>query len=288
MDSKKRRGVRVLETSLLKSFDMHGLQSHEVLREKWMTWMRLQPVFLSLSHGLLSGAFQFPRLKIVEYDGADLVDQRSLEGLLAFFRRHQSIKALKLSGHISAKLIRSCGPKPCHFPFLQALDVYGPFIPLLLGYTFKHNPANPEKANLGPLFKVFPHRVESPIRDVKIAWPDTVVKVLSDPPVDLRLEHVLEALASACKKTLRSLVIELPDGTMDITVIECISRLFPNLTKLVIHIMDVSTNWVTNQVCFVLVNIILSPLADDEPQAFFPQCRGTHRKIDASRNVLVH
>ncbi|KAF8630843.1 hypothetical protein AX17_005202 [Amanita inopinata Kibby_2008] len=249
-DARKRQGVEVLTVRGLGMLDVRVDDPNLVYPEPYDTqikqerreWTETQPIFNQLVNALLSGDHHFPRLKDLYFDTNGLTNEVDTECFLTFLKRHPEIRNVIVEGD-NTKLFntfafsRLPSPLVCDFTRLERVVVYGPLLPLLLGFTFS---STVKSGEFGPLLRVNPKCDSVPLMRVHLCWPQRVVRVVhaiggdggAQIEVDLDLVDVLKALASVCKDTLQVLIIGLDDNDMDGDVIDLVTNYFPNLREL--------------------------------------------------------
>ena len=215
-------------------------------RKQRSEWIRTQPIFNDLANAILSENFEFTRLETLQYDANALSTERDAERFLAFLRRHPWIRNVIVDGDGTRsfnKLTFSRMPSDLtsRFSNLERIAIYGPLLPLLLGFAFTTCQACPTSGELGPLVRECSLRDTLPLKRVHLWWPQRVVRVVDmdkgdstalSEAVDLDLLDVMNALSSVCRLTLEALSIGVDDDRMDGDLIEMVSNRFPNLRLL--------------------------------------------------------
>ncbi|KAF8630602.1 hypothetical protein AX15_002829 [Amanita polypyramis BW_CC] len=243
-DEKKCRGVE--------SFILHGIgtvtllsQDPEVtmpepynteIKKKRSEWIRLQPTFNTLVSTLLSGKLNFTRLESLWFDANAVLNEGDAVLFFSFVRRHPGIRNVVVSGsntgasnkltftHIPCKLV-------CCLANLECAIIYGPVLPLLLGFSFSSDGKSRE---FGGLVRHPSAPDTLPLKQIKLWWSQRVVRIVQIDDrdgVDLDLLDVMKALSSVCKSTLEILSIGVDDD-LDRELIDVIYNDFPNLREL--------------------------------------------------------
>lgn len=207
------------------------------IKKQRSEWIKTQPIFSDLANALLSSNFEFPRLETLFYDANALLTESDAERFLAFLRRHPKIRNVIVTGDHTRSFnkltfSRAPGDLTSRFAYLERVVIYGPLLPLLLGFSFS---TCREPNEFGPLIRESSLRDVLPLKRVHLWWPQRVVRVVDineDDGVDLDLLDVLNALSSVCKFTLEDLSIAVDDSQVDKDLIELVSTRFPNLRVL--------------------------------------------------------
>jgi hypothetical protein len=202
-------------------------------RKERMEWNSLQPTFLRMAHNFLFGDFDFPRLQTLFFDVRGLATEVDAHRFLEFLRRHPQIRNVIVEGYPHKMFTFLQTPRAVDLHHLRRLSIYGPFLPLLIGYPFVHAPSAGGREPLAA--RNVDHRL--PLTRVHIWWPHQhrVPVCHVGYPVDLGPIHVLKALASVCKDTLRSLQIDVAVPHLDEELVEFVTDNFPNLHELNIY-----------------------------------------------------
>ncbi|KAF8334513.1 hypothetical protein F5887DRAFT_990947 [Amanita rubescens] len=251
-DQRKRQGVEMLTfrgigvlTVRIDDQEITVPEPYSILIKKQRSeWIKTQPIFTDLANALLSSNFEFPRLETLFYDANALLTESDAERFLAFLRRHPRIRNVIVNGdHTRSfnKLTFSRAPDDftSRFAHLERVVIYGPLLPLLLGFSFSTCQAFQGPNEFGPLIRESSLRDALPLKRVHLWWPQRVVRVVEDDgtapnqvTVDLDLLDVMNALSSVCRFTLEDLSIAVDDSQVDKDLIELVSTRFPNLRVL--------------------------------------------------------
>ena len=209
-----------------------------------MEWNTLQPIFLRMTYNFLFGDFDFPRLQTLFFDVGGLAAEVDAHRFLDFLRRHPQIRNVIVEGYPHKMFTFLQTPRAVDLRHLRRLSIHGSFLPLLLGYPFAPAPSAGEREPLAA--RNVDHKL--PLTRVHIWWPHQhrVPICHTGYSVDLGLIHVLKALASVCKDSLRSLQIDLAVPHLDEELIEFVTDNFPNLHEL--HICPTEQFYLTIQV----------------------------------------
>ena len=231
----------------------------------------MQPIFNDLVNTILSGNFEFTRLETLQYDANALSTENDAERFLAFLRRHPRIRNVIVDGDGTRSFneltfSRMPSDLTSRFSNLERIAIYGPLLPLLLGFSFSTCQAPGE---LGPLVRESSLRDTLPLKRVHLWWPQRVVRVVDtdngdgaalNEAVDLDLLDVMNALSSVCTFTLEVLSIGIDDDRVDGDLIEMVSNRFPNLRLLSLGPAHSDpTTRLLNQVSFTLSKIRSQP-----------------------------
>jgi hypothetical protein len=181
------------------------------------------------------------------YDANALLTEPDAERFLTFLRRHPRIRNVIVNGDHTRpfnKLTFSRAPDDLtsRFAYLERVVIYGPLLPLLLGFSFATCQASQGPNEFGPLIRESSLRDILPLKRVHLWWPQRVVRVVdinedegtaeNQVTVDLDLLDVMNALSSVCRFTLEDLSIAVDDSEVDKDLIELVSTRFPNLRVL--------------------------------------------------------
>lgn len=213
------------------------------LKKQRSEWIKTQPIFNELANTILSGNFEFSRLETLYYDANALLTESDAQRFLAFLYRHPGVRNVIVDGDSTRsfnKLTFSRMPSDLtsRFSHLERVVIYGPLLPLLLGFSFSACKACPAPSEFGPLVRESSLRDTLPLKRVQLWWPQRIVRVVdidtgdgdgSDEVVNLDLLDVMNALSSVCRFTLEVLSIATDDDQMDGDLIEIVSDRFPNL-----------------------------------------------------------
>ena len=201
-------------------------------REERVKWNRTQPVFIELVNDLLCGDYVFPRLQSLFYDTRGLITEKDTHHFLDFLRRNLHIRNVLVEGRphkMFNKFIFMQNPSPVDFTHLQRVSIYGPFLPLLLGFSF----ASGQAAGDNRLLTIRNPGKTLPLTQIQLWWPQRTVHVSNaQGPVNLYLVDVLRALSSVSGETLQSLHLEIGNACLDAGDIDVIVDSFPNLSEL--------------------------------------------------------
>ncbi|KAF8723906.1 hypothetical protein AX14_009040 [Amanita brunnescens Koide BX004] len=250
-DEKKRQGVETLILHgigvLTVRIDDPGIMVPEPystqLKKQRSEWIKTQPIFNELANTILSGNFEFSRLETLYYDANALLTESDAQRFLAFLYRHPGVRNVIVDGDSTRsfnKLTFSRMPSDLtsRFSHLERVVIYGPLLPLLLGFSFSACKACLAPSEFGPLVRESSLRDTLPLKRVQLWWPQRIVRVVdidtgdgdgSDEVVNLDLLDVMNALSSVCRFTLEVLSIATDDDQMDGDLIEIVSDRFPNL-----------------------------------------------------------
>ena len=198
-----------------------------------MEWNSLQPEFLKMANNFLFGDFDFPRLQTLFFDVKGLATEVDAHRFLEFLRRHPQIRNVIVEGYPHRMFTFLQTPRAVDLRHLRRLSIYGPFLPLLIGYPFAPVPSAGGREPLAT--RNVDHSL--PLKRVHIWWPHQpkVPVCHVGYPLDLGPIHVLKALASVCRDTLRSLQIDLAVPHLDEELVEFVTDNFPNLHELNIY-----------------------------------------------------
>ncbi|KIL59208.1 hypothetical protein M378DRAFT_1018011 [Amanita muscaria Koide BX008] len=214
----------------------------KMLKIKRDKWLLNQRILNQLVKELLSGNFYFPRLTTVIYDASALLREDDAVRFMVFLRRNPGIRNIIVEGDNTRPFgkwtfSRLPNDLACGFRFLERARVYGPLLPLLLGFSFSPNKCSGE---LGPLIRPDNMPDTLPLKRVHLWWPQRTVHVVrghssdnSGPlSVELDLLDLVKALSSVCRSTLEVLVVKVDDQLIDEDLIGLISSRFSNLREL--------------------------------------------------------
>ncbi|KAK2459723.1 hypothetical protein APHAL10511_008257 [Amanita phalloides] len=251
-DERKRQGVETLVFHGIGVLDVRIDDQEIMVPEPYSTqikkrrseWIKTQPIFSDLANATLSGNFEFIRLETLHYDGNALLNEHDAERLLNFLGRHPEIKNVIVNGDNTRpfnKLVFSRLPNDlsCRLTRLERAVIYGPLLPLLLGFSFSPSQTSD---GYGPLVRKGSLQDTLPLKRVHLWWPQRVVRIVdvdegdeaipSRVTVDLDLFHVMNALSSVCRLTLEVLHIATDDEQMDEDLMNIVCGQFPNLREL--------------------------------------------------------
>ena len=223
-------------------------------RKERMEWNKLQPVFLRKVESFLFGNFDFPRLQTFFFDVGGLTTEVDAHRFLAFLKRHPHIQNVIVEGYPQKTFTFLRTPRAVDLNRLRRLSIYGPLLPLLIGYPFALAPSAGKHEPLAA--RTVDHKL--PLTRVHIWWPHQrmVHACHVGNAVELDPIHVLKALARVSKDALRSLQIDLAAPQLDVELIEFVTVNFPNLREL--NICSMEQSYLTGQVrlIFECVNTI--------------------------------
>lgn len=213
-------------------------------RKERMEWNRLQPMFLKKVENFLFGNFDFPRLHTLFFDMGGLTSEVDTHRFLAFLKRHPHIQNVIVEGYPQKTFTFLRTPWAVDLSRLRRLSIYGPLLPLLIGYPFTVATSAGKDEPLAA--RIVDHKL--PLTRVHIWWPHQrgVHACHVGYAVELYPIHVLKALASVSKDTLRSLQIDLAAPQLDVELIEFATDNFPNLQEL--NICPMEQFYLTGQV----------------------------------------
>ncbi|PFH53335.1 hypothetical protein AMATHDRAFT_55216 [Amanita thiersii Skay4041] len=193
--------------------------------------------FSHLVDEMLTCGWKFPRLHTVHYHSSVLSTRHQMEHFLTFLGRHRDIHNVlvdQIKFGDSFELPRKF--TPLHLANLRRVEIYGPVLPLLLGFSLQaHATSDQLGHHFGPLIRACTERETVPLELVHIWWPSQEVFVSLDSDgessVVLKITDVLKALSSVCGSTLQVLTINSADKDVDENVVEIASSGFPKLQE---------------------------------------------------------
>ena len=176
------------------------------------------------------------------YDANALLREDDVVCFMTFLRRNPGIRNIIVEGDNTRAFNRWTFSRlpsdlTCRFGFLERARVYGPLLPLLLGFSFSPNKRSGEH---GPLVRPDNMPDTLPLKRVHLWWPQRTVHVVransGDNPAPLSVEldvlDLIKALSSICGSTLEVLVVKVDDQLIDEDLIGLISSRFTNLREL--------------------------------------------------------
>ena len=210
------------------------------IKKKRTKWIGTQPTFNSLVSTLLSGKIEVTRLETLCFDANALLNESDAWQFLSFVRCHPGIKNIVVCGNNTGpfnKLTFTRMPCDlvCRLAYLKCAVIYGPVLPLLLGFSFSSDKTS--SCEFSGLARDSWAHDTIPLNKVHFWWPQRVVRIVQSDDkgdVDLDLLDVVKALSSVCKSTLELLSIAVDDDEdhLDRELVEVISTSFPNLREL--------------------------------------------------------
>jgi hypothetical protein len=217
-------------------------------RKERVEWNRLQPVFLRKVENFLFGNLDFPRLETLFFDMGGLTTEIDAHRFLAFLKRHPRIQNVIVEGYPQKTFTFLRTPWAVDLSRLRRLSIYGPLLPLLIGYPFALATSAGKDEPLAA--RIVDHKL--PLTRVHIWWPHQrrVHACHVGYAVEIDPIHVLKALVSVSKDTLRSLQIDLAAPELDVELIEFVTDNFPNLREL--NICPMEQFYLTGQVRLIL------------------------------------